>query len=158
MIVLLMGVSGAGKTTLGEKLAQELGWRFIDADDYHPPENVAKMAAGTPLQDADRWPWLDRLNAELRASDNAVIACSALKESYRRRLAQGAKDLRIVYLKGDERLIGERMKTRPHRYMPASLLKSQFETLEPPRSALVVEVSGSVEQTLSKIRALLELP
>lgn len=158
MIVLLMGVSGAGKTTLGEKLAQRLGWRFIDADDYHPPENVAKMAAGTPLQDADRWPWLDRLNAELRAQDDAVLACSALKESYRKRLAQGVKDLRIVYLKGDERLIGERMKARPHRYMPASLLKSQFDTLEPPQSALLVEVSGSVEQTLEKIGALLGLP
>ena len=157
MIVLLMGVSGAGKTTLGEKLAQQLGWRFVDADDYHPPENVAKMAAGIPLQDSDRWPWLDRLNAELKAQQDAVLACSALKESYRRRLAQGVEDLRTVYLKGDQRLIGERLQTRPHRYMPASLLKSQFDTLEPPRSALVVDVSGSVEQTLAKILALLGL-
>ena len=101
MIVLVMGVSGVGKTTIGEALASALGGRFIDADDYHPPENVAKMKAGIPLQDADRWPWLDRLNEALQGSEqNAVLACSALKEAYRRRLAEGLRDFHIVYLHG----------------------------------------------------------
>src|SRR2546421_9255154 len=100
MIVVLMGVSGAGKTTIGELLAQRLGWRFIEGDDYHPRENVAKMAAGIPLEDADRWPWLDRLNALLRGQRDAIVTCSALKESYPRRLLAGVADARILYLHG----------------------------------------------------------
>ncbi len=95
-----MGVSGSGKTTIGEALARRLGWRFIDADDYHPAANVAKMASGQPLDDADRWPWLDRLNALLREEENAVLACSALKERYRRRLADGIRAIEWIYLKG----------------------------------------------------------
>ena len=132
MIVLVMGVAGVGKTTIGAALARELGWRLIDADDYHPPQNVAKMKAGIPLEDADRWPWLARLNQELKQLDNAVLACSALKATYRERLSQGIPDFRTVYLHGSFELISERMKTRKHRYMPAALLKSQFATLEPP--------------------------
>src|SRR6202158_4046458 len=102
MIVLLMGVSGVGKTTIGQALAEALGWRFLDADDFHPPENVAKMAAGIPLDDTDRQPWLAKMNEELlklqRGGSSAVLACSALKESYREQLARGVEDLEVVYL------------------------------------------------------------
>lgn len=153
MIVLLMGVSGAGKTTLGERLARELGCRFIDADDHHPPENVRKMASGVPLEDADRWPWLERLNALLREERHAVLACSALKDAYRRRLAEGVDGFRVVYLKGGMELIGARLQARQHRYMPASLLPSQFNALEAPAEALVVDVSGTPEEALAQIRA-----
>jgi len=142
MILLVMGVSGSGKNTIGEPLAKRLGARFIDADDYHPKENVAKMAAGVPLQDADRWPWLDRLNSLLKKETQAVIACSALKEAYRRRLSDGIENFRIVYLRGSFALIKTRVENRKHRYMPASLLKSQFDALEPPRDAIEVDVAA----------------
>ena len=151
MIVLVMGVAGAGKTTIGEALARRLGWRFIDADDFHAPENVAKMKAGIPLQDADRWPWLDRLNEELKKHGNAVLACSALKESYRRRLAEGIPDFRIVYLHGSAALLRERIKARQHRYMPAALLESQLATLEPPNDALAVDVAATPDQCVAAI-------
>ena len=157
MIILVMGVSGSGKTTLGERLASELGWRFIDADDYHPPENVRKMAAGVPLEDADRWPWLDRLNAMLAGRDEIVVACSALKEAYRRRLARDVEDFRTVFLRGTFDLIRSRVESRKHRYMPASLLESQFRTLEAPERAVAVDVSGTAEEALAEIRAKLGL-
>ena len=155
MIVLVMGVAGVGKTTIGEPLARALGWRFLDADDYHPPENVAKMKAGIPLQDADRWPWLGRLNRELKELQNAVLACSALKESYRERLAQGIPHFTVVYLHGDFDLLLHRAEGRKHRYMPASLLKSQFDTLEPPLDAIEVDVEQSVEECVEQILAAL---
>src|SRR5215213_5067881 len=117
-----MGVAGAGKTTIGTLLSQRLGWRFIDADDHHPAENVAKMASGVPLDDADRWPWLDALNAVLRGEKDAVLACSALKESYRRRLTAGIAEWRLVHLRGSAELLRSRLAARRHRYMPASLL------------------------------------
>jgi gluconokinase len=151
MIVLVMGVAGVGKTTIGEALARALGARFIDADDYHPPENVAKMKAGIPLQDADRWPWLDRLNEELKKHRNAVLACSALKERYRRRLAEGVADIRIVYLHGTAELLRERIKARQHRYMPAALLESQLATLEPPSDASAIDVAATPEQCVAAI-------
>jgi len=151
MIVLVMGVSGSGKNTIGEPLAQRLGWKFIDADDYHPPENVRKMAAGIPLQDEDRWPWLDRLNAELKKEKRAVVACSALKEVYRRRLLAGVAPYLIVHLRGDFELVRRRVEQRRHRYMPASLLQSQFDTLEPPREALTVDISRDVDASLETI-------
>jgi carbohydrate kinase (thermoresistant glucokinase family) len=151
MIVLVMGVSGSGKNTVGEPLAQRLGWKFIDGDDYHPPENVKKMAAGIPLQDEDRWPWLDRLNGMLRQEKNVVLACSALKEAYRRRLLAGIADCAIVHLRGSFELIRSRVEQRRHRYMPASLLQSQFETLEPPAKAIDVDVSLDVEVSLKTI-------
>ena len=156
MIILLMGVSGSGKTTLGEALARHLGWRFMDADDCHPPENVAKMAAGTPLQDADRWPWLDRLNAELKAQDNVVLACSALKHAYRKRLLAGVERSLVIYLRAPIELIRKRLETRPHRYMPASLLQSQFQTLEAPTRALALDVSGSIDDTLAELKRLIK--
>ena len=151
MIVIVMGVSGSGKTTIGEALASRLGWRYLDADDYHPPENVGKMKAGIPLQDADRSPWLDRLNEELKKHRNAVLACSALKERYRRRLAEGVADFRIVYLHGTAELLRERIKARQHRYMPAALLDSQLATLEPPSDAIAVDVAATPEQCLAAI-------
>ena len=146
-----MGVSGSGKTTIGEALAARLGWRYLDADDYHPASNVAKMASGTPLTDADREPWLDRLNSELKKQTDAVLACSALKESYRQRLAAALEDHRIVYLKGSFELLSGRAAQRAHRFMPASLLKSQFETLEPPRGAIEVDVAQPVQDCVRRI-------
>jgi gluconokinase len=155
VIVVVMGVSGSGKTTIGEALAAQLGWRYLDADDYHPPENVAKMAAGTPLQDADRWPWLDKINLTLKKQGDAVLGCSALKDSYRQRLTAGLKDYGFVYLKGSFELLSKRAAARKHRFMPASLLKSQFETLEPPRDAIVVDVAQPVEACVRQILAAL---
>jgi gluconokinase len=151
VIVIVMGVSGSGKTTIGQALAGELGWRYLDADDYHPAANVAKMAAGTPLQDEDRWPWLDKLHSILQREKNAVLGCSALKEAYRRRLTAGLKDSRIVYLRGSFELLSARAAERKHRFMPASLLQSQFEALEPPRSAIEIDVAQPVEACVQQI-------
>jgi carbohydrate kinase (thermoresistant glucokinase family) len=157
VIVVLMGVSGAGKTTIGTALAKKLGWRFIDADDYHPPENVAKMAAGAPLTDADRRPWLEAINRELWKADarneDAVLACSALKEAYRRRLIDGITRHQLVFLNGSLELIRSRLSERRHRYMPASLLESQFATLEPPGRAIEINVAASVEDCVAAIAA-----
>jgi gluconokinase len=156
MIVVVMGVAGAGKTTIGEALARRRGWRFIDADDYHPPGNVAKMAAGTPLGDEDRWPWLDKLNRILKKERNAVVACSALKEAYRERLTRGLERFAIVYLHGSFELIHARITQRKHRYMPAALLESQFATLEPPAHAIAINVaaepSACVAAVISRLR------
>lgn len=145
MIVIVMGVSGSGKSTIGTLLAERLGLPFLDADEFHPPGNVAKMAAGTPLTDEDRWPWLARLNEELQKRENAVLACSALKESYRHALTQGLAGCRLVHLRGSIELIRARLQQRRHRYMPASLLESQFAALEPPRNAIEVDVGQAPE-------------
>lgn len=154
MIVVVMGVSGSGKSTVGALLAERLGAEFLDADAFHPPENVAKMAAGVPLADADRRPWLERLNEELRRRKDTVLACSALKESYRRTLAQGI-DCRFVHLRGSIELIRTRMETRQHRYMPASLLESQFATLEPPLGAIEVDIAEPPERCVELVLAAL---
>ncbi len=156
MIVLVMGVAGVGKTTIGEALARALGWRFIDADDFHAPENVAKMKAGIPLEDQDRWPWLARLNKEIRQPGDAVLACSALKESYRRRLAQGIRQFTVVYLHGSAELIRARMADRSHRFMPAALLESQLAALEPPARAIAVDVTAEPSACVAGILAQLE--
>ena len=154
MIVVLMGVSGSGKSTVGAALAVALGWPLLDADDLHPPENVAKMAAGVPLTDDDRWPWLDRVVAELRRitadGTNVILACSALKQAYRDRLA-AAGDVRFVHLRGDPETIGTRLASRHHRYMPATLLESQFATLEPPKDAIDIDVAKSADEQVRDI-------
>lgn len=151
MIVLVMGVSGAGKTAIGERLAKRLGFRFIDADDHHPPENVAKMASGIPLDDADRGPWLEKLNQLLRNEADAVIACSALKQAYRDLLRNGITNFRAVFLTGNQDLIAARLAQRKHRYMPASLLSSQFAALEPPTGAIKIDVTDDVERCVARI-------
>lgn len=157
-----MGVSGSGKTTLGAALAARLGCNFLDGDDYHPPENVAKMAAGTPLEDADRWPWLARLNALLReaqaADRSAVLACSALKSGYRKRLAEGVEDCRWVHLDAAPQVLRERLAARRHRYMPASLLESQLATLEAPAGAVRIDVGEPVDACLTRMLAALPPP
>ena len=149
LAVVIMGVSGCGKTSVGEALARRLGARFVDADDFHPPANVEKMRRGTPLDDTDRAPWLARLNAVLRHAvargEPVVLACSALKARYRAALAERLPALRIVHLAASFELISARLADRQHRYMPPSLLASQFEALEPPEDAITVEVDGSVE-------------
>lgn len=135
--IVVMGVSGAGKSTLGTLLAERLGWPFEDGDGFHPPENVGKMRAGTPLTDEDRWPWLRAIAARIaRARDagaGVVIACSALKRSYRDLLRDGQDDLRFLHLTGAPELILARQSARTGHYMPASLVASQFATLEVPR-------------------------
>jgi gluconokinase len=163
MIVVLMGVCGCGKTTVGRALAAKLEWRFLDADDFHPQANVAKMAHGVPLTDDDRWPWLDRVVAELQrhqlAGLHVVLACSALKQAYRDRLAQGG-DVRFVYLKGDAATIEPRLAGRSGHFMPASMLASQFAALEEPTAAIIVDVAQPVAaQVAAIVRALqLRLP
>lgn len=157
MRIIIAGVSSSGKTTVAKALAERLGARFLDADDFHPPANVRKMADGVPLEDSDRWPWLDRLNAELRkaAADNkwVVLACSALKAVYRDRLAAGVRDLRLVMLTGSRELLAARAAARKHRYMPASLLDSQLATLEPlrPGEGWEVDVTPPVEAVVAEI-------
>ena len=153
MIVVVMGVSGSGKTTIGTLLAAHLGCPFLDGDDFHPPENVAKMAAGTPLTDDDRRPWLALLNEKLKQEKNAVLACSALKQSYRDALARGVADCRFVHLRGGIELIRARLQARQHRYMPASLLESQFATLEPSQGAFEVDIAQTPERCVEEIVA-----
>lgn len=146
-----MGVSGSGKSTIGAPLAARLGLPFLDADEFHPPENVAKMAAGIPLDDDDRRPWLERLNAELRSRSAAVLACSALKQSYRDILARDLPAPVFVFLNGGIELIRSRLATRRHRYMPASLLESQFAALEPPAEGIEVDVAQPPERCVEAI-------
>jgi gluconokinase len=156
MIVILMGVTGTGKTTVGKVLAELTGWLFHDGDDFHSPANVEKMRSGVPLTDADRWPWLDRLNALLRTAqakgESAILACSALKQRYRDRLQVGLEDVRWVYLEGDIELIRSRLQARKGHYMNPALLQSQFDALEPPRDALDIEVDA--EPTVLAARVL----
>ena len=131
-----MGVSGSGKTTVAKALAEHLGWRFQEGDALHPPQNVAKMAAGTPLSDADRWPWLTAIAAVIdgwrAAGVSGIVTCSALKRAYRQVLVGDRADVRLVYLAGSKALIAGRMAARTGHFMPAALLDSQLATLEPP--------------------------
>ncbi|MGH8761369.1 MAG: gluconokinase [Burkholderiales bacterium] len=161
MIVVLMGVSGAGKTTVGKLLSERLGWPLLDADDYHPPANIEKMRSGIPLTDDDRWPWLDRLNGLLKDKEwrgqGALLACSALKQKYRDRLAAGCRNLRWVYLKGSFELIESRLKARKGHYMKAGLLKSQFAALEEPSDAITADISVAPEAIADTVKAALAL-
>ena len=158
MIVVLMGVCGCGKSTVGVALANTIGWTFLDADDFHPEANVAKMATGVPLTDADRWPWLDRMVSELQAIErqgrHVVLACSALRKIYRDRLDR-AGEIRWVYLKGDAATIEPRMASRSGHFMPATLLASQFATLEEPSDAIVVDISQPTAAQAAQIAATL---
>lgn len=152
-----MGVSGSGKTTVGMALAAALGMRFVDADDLHPAANVEKMTAGIPLTDTDRWPWLDAVGAELARGD-VVVACSALRRSYRDRLRSAAPELALVFLHGERELLAERMQ-RPGHFMPVTLLDSQLETLEPPtfdERPLAFDVAEPVDEIVTAAAALLE--
>jgi gluconokinase len=151
-IVVVMGVSGSGKTTIAAGLARKEGWLLLEGDQFHPPANIAKMKAGTPLTDADRWPWLQAIAAredELRANgQSAVVACSALKRAYRNILIGDRPDTLLVYMRGSKALIAERMKARKDHFMPPALLDSQFDTLEEPgpdEHPIVVDIGGSVE-------------
>jgi len=149
--LIVMGVSGSGKSTIAEQLAQRLGWTYEDGDKFHPASNVAKMSAGHPLTDEDRWPWLqaiaDEVDRVCKARDHAVIACSALKRSYRDVLVHGRRDVRIVYLNGTQELIADRLAQRKGHFMPPGLLASQFKTLEPPsadENPVIVSIDASV--------------
>ncbi|MGZ9164579.1 MAG: gluconokinase [Anaerolineales bacterium] len=152
---LIMGVSGSGKTTLGEPLARKLGWDFFDADDFHPPENIAKMAAGIPLNDLDRAPWLaalhDKFLSTLGADRHLVLACSALKETYRAQLLEGMDGIAIIYLKGSYDLIWSRMSIRERHYMKPEMLQSQFDALEEPKDAIVLDAKMSVKDMIDTI-------
>lgn len=162
MIVVVMGVTGAGKTTVGQRLATALGAEFVDADDYHPPENVAKMRAGVPLDDDDRRPWLAGLNALLREGaargTGVVLACSALKGAYRATLLAGLPAARVVFLRGSRELIAARLATRRGHYMNPALLESQFAALEPPQGAIVVDVGEPPEAIVAAIDRALSSP
>ncbi len=153
-ILLLMGVSGSGKSSVALELERLLGWKFEEGDDLHPPANVAKMRAGHPLTDEDRWPWLARIaqwiDERIAAGEPGIITCSDLKHAYRRITVGDRKGVLLVFLRAEEPVIGARVAARTHRYMPASLLHSQFETLEEPGAdehAIIVPVEGTIAET-----------
>ncbi len=158
--LVVMGVSGSGKSTIAKALAETIGWRFEDGDSFHPTANVEKMKAGHPLNDDDRRPWLQAIADEIdrvgAAGEKVVIACSALKRAYRDILVHGRDDVVIVYLDGSRELIAARLKQRKGHFMPAGLLDSQFDTLEPPRAdehPLVVSIDASVTEIVDDIAA-----
>lgn len=160
MVILLMGVTGSGKTTVGQALAEDLHWQFADADDFHSPSNVAKMQGGIPLDDADRAPWLAALREQIEdwieKRANLVMACSALKQAYRDELVV-SPEVQVVYLRGSSELIAQRLGLRHGHYMDPNLLPSQFATLEEPQDALVVDVNVSVAEIVDRIRRSLRL-
>jgi len=163
VIVIICGVSGAGKTTVGKLLAQELGWHFYEADDFHSPGNVEKMRTGVPLTDEDRWPWLENLRElierELSAGENAVLACSALKRKYRERLCVGP-DVKLIFLRGDCAFITERLRRRHGHFMNPALLQSQFGDLEEPQQeqpAITIELGRLPHELVEEIKAKLFL-
>ncbi|MBK3638553.1 gluconokinase [Streptomyces sp. MBT97] len=163
-VVVVMGVAGTGKTTIGPLLAARLGVPYAEGDDFHPQANIAKMSAGTPLEDADRWPWLDAIGAwaDERAGLGGAVSCSALKRSYRDRLRAAAPSVVFVHLSGDRQLIEDRMAHRQGHFMPTALLDSQFATLQPleaDEAGVVVDVSGSPAAITERaVAALAALP
>jgi gluconokinase len=163
VIVIVFGVSGAGKTTIGKLLARGLGWRFIEADDFHPAANIEKMRSGRPLTDEDRWPWLDQLREETKrliaAGENAVLDCSALKRAYRDCL-RVSDEVKFVFLRGDFALVQKQLRSRPAHFMNPALLQSQFDDLEEPQAdenVLTIELGRTPEQIVNEIEAKLHL-
>jgi len=160
-ILVIMGVSGSGKTTIGQLLSAELICSFIDGDDFHPPVNIKKMSSGEALTDEDRWPWLeiltDKIQEYIQQEQSMVLACSALKKSYREILCVERELVQFIYLKGNYATIVRRMQSRENHFMTKSLLQSQFATLEEPEDAIVVDISPSPSEILKSIRGLLHL-
>ena len=160
-ILVIMGVSGSGKTTIGQLLSAELICSFIDGDDFHPPVNIKKMSSGEALTDEDRWPWLeiltDKIQECIQQEQSMVLACSALKKSYREILCVERELVQFIYLKGNYATIVRRMQSRENHFMTKSLLQSQFATLEEPEDAIVVDISPSPSEILKSIRGLLHL-
>jgi gluconokinase len=158
VIVIVFGVSGAGKTTVGKLLAKQLGWTFYEADDFHPRANIEKMRSGRPLTDEDRWPWLDRLRDQIEGSlarnRNAVLACSALKRAYRERLG-ASDDVKFVFLRGNYALIENQLRRRRGHFMNRGLLRSQFADLEEPEpdeDVLTIELGRTPEELVKEIK------
>ena len=158
MIVIIFGVSGAGKTTIGQLLAKELGWRFYEADDFHSQANIDKMHQGVPLTDENRWPWLENLRQLIKrclaADENAVLACSALKEEYRRHLRVG-DNVKLVFLRGNYELIANQLRQRHRHFMNPALLQSQFADLEEPQAtehAVVIDLGRSPRELVQEIK------
>ncbi len=161
MVIIVMGVTGSGKTTVGQRLAETLGWRFHDADDFHPPANKTKMHAGIPLTDDDRWPWLRAIRAvieeALAENTGAVVTCSALKRAYRDVLSGGLPQVRYVHLTGDSSVIAARLAARRGHFMNPALLDSQIATLETPADAIEVDFALTPDEQVAAIRQALSL-
>ena len=162
-MIIISGVSGAGKTTVGKLLARELGWRFIEGDDFHPAANIEKMRSGHPLTDKDRWPWLEQLRQQIErsfsAGENAVLACSALKRAYRDHLRVSDK-VKFVFLRGDYAVVEKQLRSRYEHFMDANLLQSQFDDLEEPQpdeDVLTIELERTSEDIAKRIKAKLNL-
>ena len=163
MIVIVFGVSGAGKTAIGKLFAQELGWRFYEADDFHSRSNIEKMHSGVPLTDQDRWPWLDKLRQlikrSLEAGENAALACSALKRAYRERLCV-SDEVKFVFLSGDYALVEKQLRQRRGHFMNPELLLSQFADLEEPppdEDVVTIELGRTPEELVKEIKIKLHL-
>lgn len=155
MVILVMGVAGAGKSTIGEALAKRLGWVFLEADDDHPPENIAKMAAGIPLTDADRVSWLENLRTRIRqhvaAGENVTVACSALKEKYRDYLRDVPTRTVVVFLDVGRAVLEDRLRYRRHHFAHVDLLESQLQTLEEPKNAIVIDAARPITENVEEI-------
>jgi gluconokinase len=161
MVIIIMGVEGSGKTTIGKMLAEKLGWKFYDADDYHPNGNIEKMRSGVPLNDDDRWPWLKEvrklINSSMNLNEPSIIACSALKRSYREYLKQQKEKITFVYLKGDKNTISKRLASRKGHFAGTLLLESQLKTLEEPEGVITADIAKQPDVIADYIIEKLEL-
>ena len=161
MLIIITGVSGVGKTTIGKLLSENMGWTFYEGDDYHTDVNLAKMRNGTPLTDDDRWPWLNALRTKISEivlhEKDAVLSCSALKESYRMRLGSGLKDIVFVYLRGDYQLVRNRISARVGHFMSADLLVSQYSDLEEPQNGIIVDAALEPMEIINYLKQALSL-